>query len=791
MSAVMRAVKDLGGPIAAVLGKISGRWIDRTIAAVVTLAGLVVFAFVGIGADSRAAFSFLHNIEQRSLDARFKLRGKRTPDARVVIVGIDEKTLQKVGAWPIPRDAYAKLIDNLSAGGAKTVALDVTFPNPEKNSAMDALRKLESQVASLASPAVVAKIREIERTSDNDVIFAESMKKADNVILGHVFLDKERSKAIDPKATEDYFNILWGKPFPQVRKVTGGRDFDMNAVWADSTSPWGVIYGAEANIRVLAEAARSYGFFNYVADGDGTFRRAPFLMRYQDRDFFPSLPLQTVREYENIKDQSIEGFIGPNGLERIEFGPYKLDTGHDGRMLINYAGPYQTYAHYSMGDVIDGTVPAATFKDKIVLVGATAVGIGDLRVTPFQSGDYMGVEIHANVIDNLLHSGEKGSGFLTRGLNEEMIDLAFILLFGVGMGLVFGRLKPLLATASVVAVTAIFVGLNYFAFARWGMWLSFVVPVGVLVANYASITSYRAIFEEREKRKIRKTFAQYVSPGIIRLIEKDPKKYFHVGGKLKELTIMFTDICSFTSISEELTPDQLVSLLNEYLGDMTEILFHRWGTLDKYIGDALMAFWGSPFPQEDHYIRACACALDMQARLEELNFKWEAEGRKQLQIGIGINTGQVTVGNMGSSKRLAWTVMGDHVNLASRLEGLTRAYQVRNIISENTFRMVSAQFACRELDRIRVKGKLQPVIIYELLDFKKNEGRWTERVGLFNEAMAAYRRHKWDEAIQKFEAVLAKYPDDGPSEVFWQRAQEFRREAPAPDWDGVYVMKTK
>jgi adenylate cyclase len=232
-------------------------------------------------------------------------------------------------------------------------------------------------------------------------------------------------------------------------------------------------------------------------------------------------------------------------------------------------------------------------------------------------------------------------------------------------------------------------------------------------------------------------------------------------------------------------------LLNEYLGEMTDIVFQRWGTLDKYIGDAIMAFWGSPYPQDDHFIRACASALDMQARLEELNLRWEVQGRKQLHVGVGINTGRVTVGNMGSTKRLAWTCMGDNVNLASRLEGLTKAYHVRNIISEFTYQKVAEHYVCRDLDRIRVKGKLRPVGIYELLAFKKDEPRYADLVTGFNDAMGAYRRKSWDEAVEKFEAVLSKYPEDGPSEIFWQRAQEFRKEAPAPDWDGVYVMKTK
>jgi len=355
----------------------------------------------------------------------------------------------------------------------------------------------------------------------------------------------------------------------------------------------------------------------------------------------------------------------------------------------------------------------------------------------------------------------------------------------------FAHSKPLLSTLSALLAFAIFSLVVYESFARLGWWLSFVLPAGVLVVNYAGVTSFRMIFEEREKRKIRKTFSQYVSPGVISLIEQDPAKYYHPGGESKELSIMFSDIRSFTTIAEGMSPDELVFLLNEYLGEMTEILFKRWGTLDKYIGDAIMAFWGSPFPQEDHAERACACALDMQVRLQELNRKWESEGRKQLSIGIGINSGVVNVGNMGSARRLAWTVMGDAVNLASRLEGLNKEYRTGIIISEVTWREVAPKFVCRELDYTRVKGKLQRVSLYELLAFASEAPRYADLLARFAAALAAYRQRHWDEAIESFEALLARYPDDGPAHELLKRSHEYRREGPAADWDGVYVMKTK
>ena len=774
------------------LGRFSARQIDLALAVLVTLAGLALFAFAGIGGSTQAGFLFLQNIEQRSLDMRFAARGERSHDERIVIVGIDEKTLQNVGSFPLPRTSYALLVNRLTAGGAGVIAFDATFPTPENNSAGQALTQLQRELGTSLPPGVAAKIKVLEAAGDHDAILAAALQQSGKVVLGHLFLDKERAQSSDPKRAEEYFNIVWAKAFPQVLKVKSkGRDFDMSRAWLEHG---GNIYaGAEANIAQLAEAAASYGYLNINPDPDGTLRRALLIVRYQDQDFFPSLAMQAVREYEKIPDQEIAAYISENGLERIQFGRHNLKPWQDGSVLINYTGPFHTYKHCSMWDVLNGAVPPETFKDKIVLVGGTALGIGDLRNTPFQKQDsgYMGVEVHANIIDNLLHSDEKGRTFLTRGLNEEMIDIAMILVFGLVFGFWFSRIKPLYSTISLFLTLAAFAWFIYFSFARWGLWLSCVIPAGTLVINYAVITSFRMIFEEGEKRKIRKTFGQYLSPGVIALIEKDPQKYIRPGGETKDLTVMFSDIRGFTTMSEGLTADELVLLLNEYLGEMTEVIFHNLGTLDKYIGDAIMAFWGSPYPQTDHAYRACMCSLQMIQALDKLNAKWKAEGRKQIAIGVGLNTGPVNVGNMGSNKRLAWTVMGDNVNLASRLEGITKEYRGRIVISERTYREVAEKFVCRDLDKIRVKGKNLPVTIYELLDFAENKQKYEPLLTRYNHAMEAYRAQNWQEAASRLGEMLTHFPDDGPTQIFMDRVLEFMQHAPEADWDGVYVMKTK
>ncbi|HVO81017.1 MAG TPA: adenylate/guanylate cyclase domain-containing protein [Terriglobales bacterium] len=771
------------------LSRISIRQIDLIIAVAVTFAALLLFDFAGLAGSPIPAFLFLQNIELRSLDLRFVLRGQRPPDPRIVVVGIDEQTLQKISAFPLPRSSYVQLVKQLSAGGARVIAFDATFPTPESNPTLEALEKLQREVGSSASPAVIEKIKQVAAASDQDSLFAAALKQAGNVVLGHLFL----ARAGDPKLAEEYFNIAWAQSFPQVFPVFSkpGQKFDMGEVWAQKGGV--VAHGVQANIAKLAEAAASFGFIDINPDSDGTLRHALLMIRYEDQDYFPSLALQVLREYEKIPDQEIAAYIAADGLERIQFGRHLLWPSPDATALINYTGPYGSYPHYSMWDVMTGTVPPQTFKDKIVLVGATAKAIGDIRNTPFQKRDsvYMGVEVHANILDNLLHSDEKGRGFLVRGFKEEMTDLAFILVFGLGFGFWFSRTRPLLATVSLLIALAGFTGFLYYSFVHAGRWLGFVIPAGTLVANYAAITTFRMIFEERDKRMIRKTFSQYMPPGVITLIEKDPQKYIRPGGESKELTVMFSDIRDFTTISEGMTPDELVQLLNEYLGEMTDVLFRNLGTLDKYIGDAIMAFWGSPYPQPDHALRACHCAVEMLKSLEVLNAKFAAQGRKEIAIGVGINTGPVNVGTMGSVKRLSWTVMGDNVNLASRLEGMTKQFRTRIVISETTYREVAKQFVCRDLDKIRVKGKLQPVNVYEIMGTMEDRPKFQALLERFEYAMTAYRSQNWLEAAGRFGELLSDYPEDGPTQIFLQRALEFLENAPEPDWDGVYVMKSK
>ena len=358
------------------------------------------------------------------------------------------------------------------------------------------------------------------------------------------------------------------------------------------------------------------------------------------------------------------------------------------------------------------------------------------------------------------------------------------------MGLVFVVMRPSLSWAAFLGSAVLLIGFVHFQFVHSGRWLSMVIPGGTLTANFIGVTAYRVIFEEREKRKTRSAFGMYVHPGLINQMLKD-SSLLRLGGEEAELTVMFSDVRGFTSISERLTPTQLVELLNEYLTAMSDVIMKTWGTVDKYEGDAIMAFWGRPYPQDDHALRACNACLNMIDTLGDLNAKWKSEGKLPLNIGVGLNTGPMVVGNMGSNRRFNYTVMGDAVNLGSRLEGQNKEYGTHIIISEGTYHHAKEHFVCRELDLIRVKGKNKPVAIYELMARSEESAKYEPLVKVFRQGLKLYRMGKFAEAGEAFQDILSAYPNDGPSKLFAGRCQAYVSAPPTGVWDGVFTATSK
>jgi adenylate cyclase len=479
----------------------------------------------------------------------------------------------------------------------------------------------------------------------------------------------------------------------------------------------------------------------------------------------------------------------PTGVVRIDFANALLikpdATGH---LSINYHGPRGTYPYCSIADVVQHKFAPGTFKDKIVLVGASATGIADLRTPPYGVIDYPGVEVHANVIDNMLHQD-----FLVRGVKQQLWDGILILLLGVPLGIWMALVTPRWMWFGI-ALFGPLIAVNYYTFLR-GWWLNFTIPALTLSANVLLVSLYRSLFEEKEKRRVRSAFGQYLSPEVIRRLLVNPQL---VEPRKTDITVMFSDIRGFTTISEKLDAQDLALFLNQYLSDMTGLVFDNHGTLDKYIGDAVMAFWGAPFEEPGHAGRACNTALKMMERVREMQKKWEAEGKPHLDIGIGLNTGVASVGNMGSALRYGYTALGDTVNLSSRLEGLNKDYGTHILVNETTYSATKEDgFVFRELDLIRVKGKLQPVAIYELIGRAAENSVYgtpdeaLQRVELFQVAHDLYRKRRWEDAQKSFQTILDKWPDDGPSRTYWKRCQEYLFDEPPSGWDGVFTMTHK
>ena len=761
----------------------------------VTLLGLGIFTAIHLTEAKSSFFIFLDTVEARSLDARFQFRGPVSPGPEVVIVAVDQKTYDKLG-WPFPRFYYGKMLDALKKGGARVVGFDATFPKPDRNGATAAtIADLERQYRSVHGPSVrpqfLADLAQLRNKADSDATFAKAIADVGNVVLGHLFFTEQHEIAdMDPEQIKAYDEVLSFDAYPQVTKVKKSAAEVPNFPYRMSGNP---AVAVEPNLKMFAAAARNYGAFNFEADNDGVFRREQLVFQYRDPEsdddqlaFYPSLDIQMARLYLGAGPQDTLLVFNPNGPDYVQLGSKKIDTDIDGKVLINFAGPTETYPNYSLIDVVDGKLPLETFRGKIVLVGTTATGIGDMRPIPFVKQSYPGVEIHANVLDNILHDS-----FLKRGSAEELTDLWVLLICGLVMGLLFVWAKPLHSTLLYLVALTVLVTFVYLQFAHRGRWLSLVLPGTTLSLNYLGVTSYRVLFEEKEKRKVRGAFSQYVAPGFIAQLLKDPSR-LKLGGEEAELTVMFTDIRDFTAISEKLSPPALVELLNQYLTEMTQIVFENRGTLDKYIGDAVMAFWGRPFiGMQDHAVRACRAALQMKTKLAELNAAWRSQNRPELRIGIGINTGLMMVGNMGSERRFNYTVMGDHVNLSSRIENLNKEYGTQIILSEYTMAQVGGEFATRKLDLIRVKGKQKPVAIFELLDTADQKAKYAGLISLYESGLAAYQAGEWCRAIDFFRRVTEKYPEDRPAQLFLDRCEELMQAAPEGEWDGVYTMTHK
>lgn len=711
----------------------------------------------------------IERVEIWTYDLRLLAAAKVDPDPPVVIVDIDEPSLAAVGRWPWPRHLIASLLDELiERQGVALVAFDVVFAEPDESSGLPVLERLASE-AFQDQPEFMAVLDELRPTLDNDARFAEALRDRP-VLLGYYFSGGEDAVRVGQL------------PDPLFRETDfGGRRIPL--VSGDG-------YGA--NIPRLQQAASGAGHFTPLFDVDGITRRVPLLIEF-DGGYYESLSLAAARFYlGGAVPRPVFGEAGAGNyfaLEALSVAGQKIPVDRLGAALVPYAGPQRSYPYIPVTEVLQGKLPAGSLAGKIVLIGTSATGLMDLRATPVGNA-YPGVEIHANLIHGIIDNA-----ILNEPAYLEGLEILAVVVVGVLLMLLMPKLGP-----AVALITAL--GLVFTLFVA-GLYLwqqhQMVMPMALLLLTvlgmYLLDTVYALFVENRARSRVSALFGQYVPPKVVDALADNPEAA-SMEGESREMTVLFSDVRDFTRISESLPAKQLSALMNDYLSVMTRSIQSENGTVDKYIGDAIMAFWGAPLPQQDHAARSVSSALAMQEAATRLREVYSAREWPPLHVGIGINTGVMSVGNMGSEFRRAYTVMGDSVNLASRLEMLTKHYGVSIIVSADTRAATEAAFHYRELDRILVRGKERALSIHEPVAVRSASdahlpGDMAERCLIYADMLQAYRGRDWDRAENALERLGKRGESEGLIRCFRDRIDGFRVAPPPEDWMGVYRFETK
>ena len=716
---------------------------------------------------------FTEFIELKFYDLKFLYRGERPPTPEVVMVAIDDESVKQIGRWPWSREVMAQFLGTLKEYKPRVIGLDIVFAERQETAALTALQRLRRDLAQeqAASPKLLDIIQREERRADVDRELAQVIGQGSPTVLGFFFIGVGgKTKALH-----------LGQPLGP--KVVQASTYNM-VRWLDRDSRRAPIMGADAvetNLPRLTKAAAGGGYFNMVPDPDGTVRWLPMALSYGP-DIFAPLTLVSLQHYRQNAPLGIT--LSNLGVRGIGLGRQMIPVDRFGRMFINYLGPPGMFPTYSAVQVMEGGVPREALQDKLVLVGATAVGIFDLRVTPF-SGVCPGLEIQATVLDNILRGD-----FIRLPANTSVTTISTVLALAIIFGLLLPRLSPMGAIAATLLLALGYLTLNYLAFSNYGLQLEVFYPLLEIAGVYTGITLQRFLVEERERVRLKKAFQSYVAPEVVNQIIKHPEN-LRLGGERRELSILFTDIRGFTSLSETLDPEALVAVLHEFLNPMSEIIVKHGGTIDKYIGDAIMALFGAPLDQPDHSRRACRTALEMVQSLKVLDQDWVERGRPSLRVGIGINSGPVSVGNMGSNRLFDYTAIGDNVNLASRLEGLNKFYGTEILISATTAQHLDGDFYFREVDLVRVKGKKHPIAIYEVLGEGTPEENLARFLRLYAEGLALFRERNFEQAQEALQEAIRLKHQDVLCAHYLDWTAKFLEEPPGPDWDGITTMAQK
>jgi adenylate cyclase len=736
-----------------------------------------------------SGLSWVEGIQHRAFDAFLYVSPRPYVDAGVRVIDIDEESLARIGQWPWPRTQVAELVKALKDRGAAVVAFDAMFPEPDRTSP----KRVAAQWPD--GPGMREIKDRVSRLEDHDEALARELKRS-TVVLGFAPIGNQTARLPEQKATIGFNGAS--------RRVSS-EDGGVVIAESDDVTRYLVDYpGAISNIPSLEKAAAGLGSIGFAPEHDGLIRRAPLLFRFGER-LYPALSIEALRAAQGIP--SIQGRLRATngaswwrrlieakaGIEKLKVGRFIVPTDGNGRIWVYYTkeSAPRTLPAWK---IMDPKAVVAGFNGAVVYIGTSAQGLKDLRATPLNPAE-AGVQVHANITEQIL-LGE----YLDRPALASRLEVASTLLAGLVLLVLLVRVGAAWSAPIGFGMIGAALWISWHAYTSWHWLVDPVFPMTSLAAVFAAFAATGYVSSERDRRKITDTFGRYLSPKVVESLAKNPGGV-ELGGETREMTFHFCDIRGFTTISEKFDPHGLTEFINRFLTPMTQLILDHDGTIDKYMGDCIMAFWNAPMNVPEHARKACAAALAMHAKLAELNAKWQADAAAEgvslpeIHIGTGLNTGPCVVGNMGSKLRVDYTVLGDDVNLASRLEGQSKAYGVNIVIGPLT-REQAPDFASIELDLIRVKGKTRPVRIFALLGDPGTAAAADFRALAkgHEEFLTAYRRQEWNaaELLLKEARVLGEPWHLGKLyDLYVDRLAAFRAEPPGPGWDGVFTATSK
>ena len=734
------------------------RWFARKFgyARLICLALLIVFAALRV-ADPAP----VQELRVRVFDTFQRIHPRVKTARPVTIIDIDEKSLAKFGQWPWPRTRIADMVLNLSKLGAAAIAFDIVFAEPDRlnpDAVADTMRYLDD----------VTKNR-LRTLPSNDQIFADAIRRS-RVVLGETGLAE-----VNPQ-------------FDKTLPVTGV------AMLGEDPQPFMFDFpGLLRNVGPLEQAAAGRGLFTIKTERDGIVRRVPMMLQAQGA-MMPALSFEMLRVVTGTPTIIVKAEKA--GIKSVGVRGFEVPTDSNGQLWVHFAR-LDPSIYLSAADVVDGNIPVDKIDHKLVLIGTSAVGLNDIKTTPVSSA-MPGVEIHAQVLEAALTKG-----LLSRPVSMIVAELLAAIVLGI-LVIIFA---PMFGPVGLVATGGLFasllIGTSWYYYTRQQILIDFTYPLLSTTAVYLTLIFSSFVREQAQRRQVRSAFSQYLSPVLVEQLAQSPEKLV-LGGEEREMTIMFSDVRGFTTISETFKrdPQGLTALMNRFLTPLTNAILARKGYIDKYMGDAIMAFWNAPLDDNQHELNACEAAIDMLERIDELNKLRELEAQESghayfpINVGVGLNTGIGVVGNMGSDLKFNYSVLGDSVNLASRLEGQSKEYGFPIIVGSKTALAVKDRFAILELDFIMVKGKKEPEVIYAIAgrEDTAQSGRFQRLRNLTIEMLACYRGRDWDGALEAIER--GRKTDDAHSlellyNLYEARILDYRENPPPDDWNGAFALLTK